>query len=115
MENQDMVVIDLIPVDEYHQTQNPKSAKPYSCNRCDRKFAVKIGPTGVKDHMKQVHREEINIRQVLVPASKARKRKAETGEINTAKKPSLDNIVSESPADQENSNDHASHNQQYVQ
>ena len=31
MKNEEMVTIELVPVDEYHQTQNPNSSKPFSC------------------------------------------------------------------------------------
>ena len=67
-------------------------SKIYVCSRCGQVFNVKLGPTGVKDHILQVHvpSGEVTVCRKEVPISKARKRKAGGENKKSSKKPNIE-------------------------
>ena len=71
MAEEEMVTIDLLPV-EYEEAEGVNGTKIFICSRCQRVFSMKLGPTGVKDHIFQVHvpSGEVVVRKKVVPVSK---------------------------------------------
>ena len=99
MASEELVNVDLIPVSEYPESMNSDNVKVFKCNRCGRVFTTKHGPSGVKQHILQVHiaNGEMPLFQADIPKSKSKKRKAKGGEDKSSKKPNVETSVASTP------------------
>ena len=84
-------LMSLIPISENPKSLNQDGTKQYTCNRCGRVFSQMNGPSGVKQHLVQVHVEngELQTRVAENPGP-SKKRKAPNLIEEQSKKPNLE-------------------------